>query len=88
MFTIAGVECEIGDIIECLGIPFPDHAERYHIVLQGGETRDLGNNNCDMWCFWLPIKNLGHYSQHPNLFDAEDREYYFGNEAPPKEEEK
>jgi hypothetical protein len=85
-FKIAEVECSVGDIIECLGIPFAEHAERYHIVLQDGETRDLGNNNSNMWCFWTPIRNLGHYSQHPDLFDEDDKQYYFGDKEAPKEE--
>lgn len=85
-FNLAGVECEVGDIIECLNVPFADHAERYHIVLPYGETRDLGNNNVDMWIYWRPIRNLGHYSQHPALFDEDDKQYYFGDEAPPKGE--
>ena len=80
-FIIAGIKCQAGDIIECLNVPFPEHAERYHVVLRDGTTRDLGNNNENMWCFWLPIRNLGRYDQHPNIFDKEDEDYYFGAKA-------
>jgi hypothetical protein len=78
-FVFAGVEFEPGDIVECLKVPV-DHAERHHIVLQNGETRDLGNNNADMWVFWTPLVNIGHYRKHPDIFDQEDKEYYFPEE--------